>query len=163
MITTNGERWYWLDTAGIAWVRANLPDAKIKRHRRLAFYQRGEWHERHEAGAVLFPRGGIARARKAGFKPQEANVETCCGACARTYIPHVQDDPCIAGLPGVKFACCGHGGQSPGYVTFENGVTVRFSGTAAISRRIDWSGESYKAVNPCDPRYWQFAKGHQED
>lgn len=32
-------------------------------------------------------------------------------------------DPCIADLPGVAFACCGHGGI--GYVCFENGQVIR--------------------------------------
>ena len=32
-------------------------------------------------------------------------------------------DPCIANLPGVLFACCGHGVEE-GYVWFENGVRV---------------------------------------
>lgn len=39
-------------------------------------------------------------------------------------------DPCIGKLPGVLFACCGHGGNTPensqGYIYFENGTTVRF-------------------------------------
>ena len=33
-------------------------------------------------------------------------------------------DPCIANLPGVLFACCGHG-RRDGYVHFENGMTLR--------------------------------------
>ena len=37
-------------------------------------------------------------------------------------------DPCIGILPGVKYACCGHGNQpySAGYIFFENGVVIRF-------------------------------------
>lgn len=41
-------------------------------------------------------------------------------------------DPCIGKLPGVKYACCGHGGKSnptvcaQGYIYFENGVIIRF-------------------------------------
>ena len=34
-------------------------------------------------------------------------------------------DPCIGVLPGVLYACCGHGTRD-GYIFFENGVTVRF-------------------------------------
>ena len=34
-------------------------------------------------------------------------------------------DPCIANLPGVKFACCGHGVEQ-GYITFEDNRTIRF-------------------------------------
>jgi len=32
-------------------------------------------------------------------------------------------DPCIANLPGVKFACCGHG-RERGYIFFENGIRI---------------------------------------
>lgn len=34
-------------------------------------------------------------------------------------------DACIGKLPGVKFACCGHGGE--GYIVFQNGKTIRFN------------------------------------
>ena len=33
-------------------------------------------------------------------------------------------DSCIANLPGVQFACCGHGAER-GYIKFENGVIIR--------------------------------------
>jgi hypothetical protein len=40
-------------------------------------------------------------------------------------------DPCIGYLPGVRYACCGHGGRSlsgsyDGYIFFENGTVIRF-------------------------------------
>lgn len=34
-------------------------------------------------------------------------------------------DPCIANLPGVIFACCGHGNRD-GYIKFEDGRCLRF-------------------------------------
>jgi len=35
-------------------------------------------------------------------------------------------DPCIANLPGVEYACCGHGlPNKQGYITFENGIVIR--------------------------------------
>ena len=41
-------------------------------------------------------------------------------------------DPCIPALPGVMFACCGHGGkvQNDGYIYFENGVCIRIVTTS---------------------------------
>lgn len=33
-------------------------------------------------------------------------------------------DPCIANLPGVENACCGHGVER-GYVAFEDGTVIR--------------------------------------
>jgi hypothetical protein len=39
-------------------------------------------------------------------------------------------DPCLGELPGVNFACCGHGGYPhgciDGYISFNNGAIVRF-------------------------------------
>lgn len=37
----------------------------------------------------------------------------------------VSADPCLGVLPGVRFACCGHGVRANAYVRFENGVTLR--------------------------------------
>ena len=34
-------------------------------------------------------------------------------------------DDCLGTLPGVKFACCGHGDREFSYIVFENGVTIR--------------------------------------
>ena len=33
-------------------------------------------------------------------------------------------DPCLGYLPGVRYACCGHG-EEHGYIFFDNGVVVR--------------------------------------
>jgi hypothetical protein len=33
-------------------------------------------------------------------------------------------DACIANLPGIKYACCGHGVED-GYLFFENGIIIR--------------------------------------
>lgn len=33
-------------------------------------------------------------------------------------------DPCLGTLPGVEFACCGHG-HKEGYIAFTNGRTIR--------------------------------------
>lgn len=48
-----------------------------------------------------------------------------CPVCrqARTAEGH---DPCIPNLPGVIYACCGHGGTgvTAGYIYFENGVRI---------------------------------------
>lgn len=42
-------------------------------------------------------------------------------------------DPCLGVLPGVKFACCGHG-LNQGYIFFEDDTTVRFVMTSAEKR-----------------------------
>jgi hypothetical protein len=146
-------RWYWLDADGLAWVKANLAAAHVMRHRRVVFEHKGI-QERPNAEAVVLPYGGLAKVRRAGFKPREARVETVCGACLRSYVPHFEDDPCIAGLPGVAYACCGHGGELGGYILFENGLRVTISGPEAISRRITKPSEDYRAVPPSDPRFW---------
>lgn len=37
-------------------------------------------------------------------------------------------DGCLGRLPGVNFACCGHGKEN-GYISFENGTVIRFKMT----------------------------------
>jgi hypothetical protein len=44
-----------------------------------------------------------------------------CGLLAANDEP----DPCLGLLPGVKFACCGHGGE--GYIYFTNEQIIRFN------------------------------------
>jgi hypothetical protein len=36
-------------------------------------------------------------------------------------------DPCLGRLPGVRYACCGHGIPDHGYIMFNNGCTLRGS------------------------------------
>lgn len=47
-----------------------------------------------------------------------------CGRCQQERTPE-RHDPCLGTLPGVAFACCGHG-RVDGYIYFENGITIRF-------------------------------------
>jgi hypothetical protein len=82
-----------------------------------------------------------------------------CGAVEPTPEGH---DPCIANLPGVDFACCGHGRQ-PGYVAFTNGTVIRgefeeFHGwrdpadaVAHRPRDRDGSGEAGQTASQAGP------------
>lgn len=53
----------------------------------------------------------------------ETYMNLVCPKCKKMPTKDAHD-PCIKNLPGVKFACCGHG-VSEGYIWFENGVIVR--------------------------------------
>ena len=53
----------------------------------------------------------------------ETYMNLICPKCKKLPTKDAHD-PCIKNLPGVKFACCGHG-VSEGYIWFENGVIVR--------------------------------------
>jgi len=46
-------------------------------------------------------------------------------------------DPCLGCLPGVAFACCGHGDREM-YIAFENGVTIR-SRPKTVERHEGWT------------------------
>ena len=46
-----------------------------------------------------------------------------CSLCGRNPSDFGGHDPCIANLPGVKYACCGHGVRT-GYVKFTDGRTI---------------------------------------
>lgn len=67
-----------------------------------------------------------ARQRDPGWK---------CPECGLTR-QFDQLDPCFGRLPGVVFACCGHGGLvgTDGYVYFESGVIIRFQRLTSISQ-----------------------------
>lgn len=47
-----------------------------------------------------------------------------CRLC-KLNLPSEGPDPCLGMLPGVTFACCGHG-KNGGYILFENGRLIRF-------------------------------------
>lgn len=34
-------------------------------------------------------------------------------------------DPCLGNLPGVLYACCGHGKPGRAYILFENGIHIQ--------------------------------------
>lgn len=48
-------------------------------------------------------------------------------------------DPCLGELPGVKFACCGHGGKGPclPYIYFENGVHISWNQNSKLYIKRD--------------------------
>ena len=47
-----------------------------------------------------------------------------CARCGQMETPEGHD-PCIANLPGVINACCGHGNPDEAYVMFEDGRCMR--------------------------------------
>jgi hypothetical protein len=54
----------------------------------------------------------------------EADKPKKCPKCHK--LPDENEhDACLGNLPGVKNACCGHGGHE-GYIQFENDVIIRF-------------------------------------
>jgi hypothetical protein len=62
------------------------------------------------------------------------------GTCPRCHNYRTDEghDPCIANLPGVRFACCGHGG--PGEIAFQNGVTLYFDRATDVTFQPIWPG-----------------------
>ena len=57
------------------------------------------------------------------INPEPIDKIRPCPKCGQ--LPNVDGhDHCIARLPGVKNACCGHG-TGEGYIEFENGITIR--------------------------------------
>ncbi|MEK6829008.1 MAG: hypothetical protein AABY15_02695 [Nanoarchaeota archaeon] len=71
------------------------------------------------------------------YSNEEAKKLTClkCGEKA-TEEGH---DPCIANLPDVKFACCGHGARdfADPYIVFENDKVKRFRSTEKMMEFIE--------------------------
>lgn len=45
-------------------------------------------------------------------------------------------DPCLGVLPGVKYACCGHGDLiDDAYIFFETGVIIRFREVVTVEHQ----------------------------
>jgi hypothetical protein len=78
------------------------------------------------ASALATPENGshldLGRYAKQDFSHSRGG-----GACERcglpVGLPHEGDDPCLSDLPGVVYACCGHG-WAFGYATLSNGVCL---------------------------------------
>jgi len=64
-----------------------------------------------------------------------------CSACKEHRTPEGHD-PCIANLPGVLYACCGHGNEE-GYIKFEDGRVIRFN---AVQVDLDLPPAKYEGV-----------------
>lgn len=56
--------------------------------------------------------------------PDGKEIPRPCPCCGKLPTPEGHD-ACLGELPGVKFACCGHGTRR-GYITFTNGTIMRF-------------------------------------
>ena len=56
-------------------------------------------------------------------------------ACPRCGRPSDGHDNCLGYLPGVYFACCGHGAYE-GYIYFRNGIVIR--GNFKASMEKEW-------------------------
>jgi hypothetical protein len=64
-----------------------------------------------------------------------------CPVCKLERTPEGHD-PCLGTLPGVKFACCGHG-YKRGYIYFTNGIIIRFR-----SEAIEYVDEFCEDIRP---------------
>lgn len=80
--------------------------------------------------------------RDSRYERRWTNGGRTCAACGLTReladTPTGDDgpDPCLGRLPGVMFACCGHGQRAYAYVAFSDGTTIRgFDQVQSRSRR----------------------------
>lgn len=80
-------------------------------------------------------------------------VERACAACGRMPSPEGHD-ACIADLPGVAFACCGHGrpfGNAPAYVKFDDGRELQREEAIAFFREQAREVPTNRGVFPVEP------------
>ena len=61
-------------------------------------------------------------------------IDLVCPKCGMSSRDTDGDDPCIANLPGVRAACCGHGVEDA-YILFDDGREVR--GTAEVEQVVE--------------------------
>lgn len=65
-------------------------------------------------------------------------VKRACTRCGR--LPENGHDACIASLPGVRSACCGHG-KGEGFIHFNDGRLIRGNFTVSFIRPTDGGSE----------------------
>jgi len=61
--------------------------------------------------------------------PSQLQEGWVCPFCGMARDRDFGPDPCLGELPGVDYACCGHGGMiegERGYIAFSNGKVIRF-------------------------------------
>jgi len=69
-----------------------------------------------------------------GSITSETYLTRPCGKCGKSF-GEDDHDPCLANLPGVANACCGHGESSLSYIQFTNGVSV--SGFTEVTNLLE--------------------------
>jgi len=83
--------------------------------------------------AKTFLRGNLAiwneKFKEWFFEDGSKAIDKECPKCGKMQTKEGHDH-CISNLPGVKYACCGHGkkmgGKSTGYISFIDGTVIRF-------------------------------------
>jgi len=85
-------------------------------------------------GQEIYTNFGVKWYTKDG---EEIDAEPACIRCGRKGLEG-GEDACLGHLPGVRAACCGHGGDE-GYVAFEDGTIIRFTeATVEKTRPVVW-------------------------
>lgn len=63
-----------------------------------------------------------------------------CKKCGMLYTLESKGvDPCLGVLPGVKYACCGHGDSTKSYIHFTNGVIIREFTIKGAPKKTCWN------------------------
>jgi len=55
---------------------------------------------------------------------RRGKFEINCAHCDQSCF-YDEPDPCLDYLPGVEFACCGHGDHKSAYIKFTDGLVIR--------------------------------------
>ena len=100
------------------------PKQRLQYLKASAFSATGEMVNNHFGHAVYCDDEGVWRFEDTGEESIYESRQRKCPRCKRFRTKHGHD-PCIANLPGVRNACCGHG-VARGYIQFENGTAIRF-------------------------------------
>lgn len=70
------------------------------------------------------------------FRKQQHQKGWRCPKCQLKRVFYGAPDPCLGWLPGLKYACCGHGKQDGGgYLYFINGKIIRFYGDIIVEEK----------------------------
>jgi len=73
---------------------------------------------------IYFDKGQRVWRYSDNHEPIDCSEKRLCPKCQK-FPTKEGHDACLGTLPGVKFACCGHGQAGQGYIMFNNGVVLR--------------------------------------
>lgn len=94
------------------------------------------WHRAYELGwrKPRFSAPSLITKGIPGTKQNERGW--LCPLCGLERQSYNGPDPCLGYLPGVEFACCGHG-RDHGYIKFSNGIIIYFKTITRVLYKID--------------------------
>lgn len=84
---------------------------------------------------VVRDEDGVLRYKDNSERVAAGPPDRACDRCKQKGTSRGHD-ACLGTLPGVRYACCGHGDKRYAYIHFETGETIREEAAITVMRMI---------------------------